>query len=503
MTDAVVRILDRARDPRRTPQIAVGVGALLVVAAVARWALAPEWTPVLSGVPLETAAQVTQTLDDEGIRYRLLSGGSGISVRENDLPRARLALAREGIPATGRPGFELFDQPAWGMTDFTQRVNYRRALEGELERTIGTMRGIDGAQVHITLPERALFRRDSPAPEASVVLRLRGGMRPDRGTVEGIAFLVASGVEGLSSEAVRVLDDSGRLLSGPEGAGGGNGGGNGLSSGQLSLRQDVEAYLESKAEELLSRVMGPGNASVRVAADLNFDQVGRTVQALDPDQQVLMREDRSEVTPGLPEQGASSLITNAEFDVTRSVETFTRDGARIERLSVAVLVGDRRIEGEGGTLLWEPRTNEELTRFEALVRNAVGIVDARGDAISVVSLPLEPTLPPPVAAGPAWDPLALMQVGGRSMVAVVALLISLLLALRVMRLFRLEDADRTPASAGALTEGTREPGEAAPIGESRQVAAPPRVGLQPQPQPAAISDPQVTARLVRSWMKEG
>lgn len=488
MTDALNRILDQRRGGRQVPLILGGVGALVVLVSLFRWGTAPDWTAVQDRLPLEVAGDVTRVLDEQGIRYRLAAAGTRVEVRESDLPRARIALAQEGLPSAGRPGFELFDQPAWGMTDFTQRVNYRRALEGELERTIGAMRGVEGAQVHITLPERALFRRDAPAPEASVVLRLRGGQRPDRGTVEGIAFLVASGVEGLESEAVRVLDDSGRLLSGSDAAGGG-----GLSSRQLSVRQEVEGYLEAKAEELLGRVMGPGNASVRVAADLNFDQVGRTTQAVDPEQQVLTREDRAEITPGLPEQGASSLTTNVQFETTRSIETVTRDGVRIDRLSVAVLVGDRQVE-EGGAVRWEPRTQQELARFEALVRNAVGLSEERGDAISVVSLPMDPTVAlaiPEAPAGP--DLVAIAQATGRPLVAVTALVVLLVLALRLLKVSRVA---ASPSGAAALPAGT---GSRAEEVEGREST----LAVASAGGPAALPDPQLTARLVRAWLTEG
>lgn len=488
MTEALNRMLERGRSGRQLPLLLVGAGALVVLVSLFRWGTAPDWTPVQDSLPLEVAGEVTRVLDEEGVAYRLAAAGTRVEVRDSDLARARIALARQGLPSAGRPGFELFDQPAWGMTDFTQRVNYRRALEGELERTIGNMRGVDGAQVHITLPERALFRRDAPAPEASVVLRLRGGQRPDRGTVEGIAFLVASGVEGLEPEGVRVLDDSGRLLSGSE-----VGSGEGLSTRQLSVRQEVESYLEGKAEELLNRVMGSGNASVRVAVDLNFDQVGRTTQAIDPEQQVLTREDRAEITPGLPEQGASSLTTNVQYEATRSVETVTRDGVRIDRLSVAVLVGDRQVE-EGGAVRWEARTPEELARLETLVRNAVGVLEERGDAISVVSLPMEP-VGLPVAGAPAGpDLVAIAQATGRPLVAVTALVVLLVLALRLMKLTR--GVPSGVAGPTALPAGD----EAVDREIGATQAAP---AMAPAGAPPALPDPQLTARLVRAWLNEG
>ena len=294
-------------------------------------------------------------------------------------------------------GFELFDEPSWGMTDFTQRVNYRRALEGELERTISRMRGVERAQVHLALRQSSVLRRNEQPGEASVVLGVRSGVQPENAVVEGIASLVASAVEGLESANVRVLDDSGRLLSANSIAGSPEG----LSDRQLQIQRDVETYLEQRAEALVSRMVGPGNATVRVSAALNFDRIDRTVQAVDPDQQATVQEDRAEIIPGTEEQGASSITTNSVFENTRSVETFSRGGARLDRLTVAVLVNDVVIPADtaGGQAspTYEPRTQQQLDEVEELVANAVGLSNERGDQISVISVPIE-VEPMPVPA---------------------------------------------------------------------------------------------------------
>src|SRR5690606_27364013 len=155
---------------------------------------------------IESVAEVTAKLDEQSIAYELTKGGSEILIAETDLARARVLLAREGLPSKGRPGFELFDQPSWGMTDFTQRINYRRALEGELERTITQMRGVEAAQVHLAISQSTAFRRAENPEAASVVLKLRSGARPAADLVEGIASLIASSVDGLDSDKVTVLD---------------------------------------------------------------------------------------------------------------------------------------------------------------------------------------------------------------------------------------------------------------------------------------------------------
>ena len=323
MLQSLIALFDRIGGDRRVLMLLMGVGAAAVIWGFAKWATAPVWIPLFQNLPVESVASLTERLGEEGIDYRLEMAGSSLWVPRSEAANARVALAQAGFPASGRPGFELFDQPSWGMTDFTQRVNYRRALEGELERTISRMRGVERAQVHLALRQSSVLRRNEQPGEASVVLGLRSGVQPENAVVEGIASLVASAVEGLGADKVRVLDDSGRLLSTSSVAGSPEG----LSDRQLQIQRDVETYLEQRAEALVSRIVGPGNATVRVSAALNFDRIDRTVQAVDPDQQATVQEDRAEIIPGTEEQGASSITTNSVFENSRSVETFSRGGA--------------------------------------------------------------------------------------------------------------------------------------------------------------------------------
>jgi flagellar M-ring protein FliF len=153
MPTALQPYLDRLGGERRALLIGVGVLAALLIFGLSRWATAPTWVPLFTGLPLETVGDVTQRLDEENVRYRLERGGAEVLVPASDVARARVRLAKDGLPSAGRPGLELFDQPSWGMTDFSQRINYRRALEGELERTIGKMRGVESAQVHLGMQE--------------------------------------------------------------------------------------------------------------------------------------------------------------------------------------------------------------------------------------------------------------------------------------------------------------------------------------------------------------
>jgi flagellar M-ring protein FliF len=498
--------VDRIGGPRRALLAAVGLGSAVLIFALSRWATAPAMVPLYSGLPLETTGRVTERLAENGIKYQLELGGAEVRVSAPDLARARVLLAGEGLPTAGRPGLELFDQPSWGMTDFTQRINYRRALEGELERTITKMRGVESAKVHLAMHETASFRRTDRPTEASVVLQLRSGASAAPDVVQGIAHLVASSVDGLTSERVTVLDGSGRLLSTPHEAGSLAG----LNSRQLAIQREVETYLEAKAEEIVGRIVGAGNARIQVAAAVNFDRVERTTQVVDPDRQALAAEQRAEIVPGA-EGGAGSSNQSATYENSRTLESFSGATGTVRRLSVAVLVNDRLVaDGEGSRFV--PRTDQELARIESLVRSAVGIDESRGDAVSVVSIPFDgPADPAALSTGPdIWSILALAQ---RPAITIIGLLLAFFIALRVIRLIRL---DAPPAVAGAPAAlGAGAGGAVAAVGSGRPR---PSEGLDPGvaepllPQSSAMRDrvadnvaeyPDLAARLVRAWLKEG
>lgn len=487
MPEKLRALVERFGGERRLLVVGVGVAAILAVLGFARWASAPEWVPLFPGMPLDRVAEVTPKLDDAGIAYRLEKGGAEIRVRDSDLAKARVLLAKDGYPSKARPGFELFDQPSWGMTDFTQRVNYRRALEGELERTISQMRGIEAAQVHLALQEATPFRDERRPEQASVVVRTRGGARPSADVVDGIASLVASSVDGLEADNVAVLDDAGHLLSG-----GAPGSSDGLTKRQLALRREVESYLEQKTEELVGQVVGPENVRVRVAAMLNFDRVESTVQSVDPDAQVATREEKTEITPGPNTPGAASTATSATYDVTRRTETTTGGIGTIKRLTVAVLLNDRPAAKRGGAP--QPRSADELARVEALVRNAVGIDTTRGDAISVVSIPFT-VAPAPAPTANRPDLLTRLEEFQRPALMALGILLAFVIALKVLGALRppreapAEAVAELPAAEDAPEPGPQPAHPALTAPSLRQIAF-------------AAEQPAMAARVIRAWMKD-
>jgi flagellar M-ring protein FliF len=474
--------VERAGKGRSAIILGVGGLAVLAVLLLARVAGTPEYVPLLPGMSLSEVGAVTTKLDEEGIDYRLEKGGAEIQVAEPELARARVTLARDGLPSRGSPGFELFDRPAWGMTDFTQRINYRRALEGELERTIGEMRGVESARVHIALNESSGFRRASQPEAASVVLTTRGGVRPGEELVEAIASLVASSVDGLDSDRITVLDASGHLLTAAVEPGSPAG----LTKRQLQYRREVEQYLESKGEELVAQTVGHANARVRVAAELNFDKIDRTTQTIDPEQQITTQQERSEIVPSAGQVGAASSAESATYEASRSVETFSGASGTVRRLTVAVLVND-------DTAAAAPRAPEELQRIETLVANAIGLDRERGDQITVVSAAFN--VSPPATEPVAGPPSFLMMVPRyrNEIMTGIGLVLAFVLGMQMLKTLRLS----LPAGRAALGAGSETGALEAGVASALPANSPHAATLK-----RSVQTPDNAARVLRAWMKE-
>lgn len=493
----IQQLVDRLGGARRAMTFAVGILAIGLIYGVSKWATAPEWVPVLNGLSIESVGGITDKLDQAGIKYKLERGGTDVSVAAADLARARVTIARDGLPTSGRPGLELFDQPSWSMTDFTQRINYRRALEGELERTIGKMRSVEQAQVHLAMHETSSFRSANTPIEASVVLKVRD-QTPPREVVDGIQHLVAASVDGLESERVTIVDDSGRLLSSPNDPGSAAG----LSSRQLGVQREVEGYLEGRAEDLVGQIVGRGNARVQVAAMVNFDRVERTTQTLDPEKQATQQEQKAEIVPGA-QGGAGSTNQATTYENSKSVETFSNAIGSLRRLSVAVLVNEKNT-GTADKPVFAPRTPEELTRIETLVRTAVGFDSTRGDVVSVVSVPF--TMPAPAAPipEPKTNVVTKIREYEKPVLNVLALALAFAVAMLALKSLRAPLTAASEPSVGQPTLAAAAAG--APGGELPRMAPdraiPASTAMRERVVASVEEQPDVAARLLKSWMKE-
>jgi flagellar M-ring protein FliF len=379
--------------------LAVSIVLALIIGAVTvgLWVRHVSYGVLYARLPAEEAGQVIDQLDQMKVPYRLSEGGSAILVPANKVHDIRLRLAADGLPR-GAVGFELFDKVNLGMTDFLQKVNYRRALEGELAKSIATLKEVAAVRVHIVIPENRLFTEDQKSPTASVILKIAPVGSLDRSRVAGITHLVASAVEGLDPQRVAVIDQNGTLLStGQDDASLG-----GASNRQLELQQSVEGYLQQKAQSLLDGVLGPRKALVRVNATLNFEQAEKTVEQYDPDNLAIVSQEQttektSGGTAGTESSGAGGQSTRESslinYEVNRTLQKIVSAVGAISRLSVSVIVDGVRKDSVPGTAgqasVVEPRPQEELDRISALVKAAIGFQTERNDAIEVVSIPFD------------------------------------------------------------------------------------------------------------------
>jgi flagellar M-ring protein FliF len=363
--------------------VAVVAGMIALVTLVNR----PTLGTLFSNLNEQDASKIVAKLKEQQIPYALEDGGKTVLVPSDQVYDLRLSLAGEGLPQSSVIGYEIFDRTNLGVSDFVQKVNYRRALEGELARTILQLQEVEGARVHLAVPERALFKEDEKPVTASVVLKLRSGKPLGRDAVQGITHLVSSSIEGLDPSNVTVVDERGTLLSDaerPESV-------SALTSTQYELQEKVEQHLAQKARSLLESVVGSGNCIVQVHAELDFRQVERTLEQYDPERTAVRSEEMNEETVAGADSGRGSQRTNSitNFEINKSVEHIVESVGSVRRLSVAALVNGvpTTVERDGQTVTEvAPRPQEEMDKLTELVRKAVGFSPERRDEVTVTNL---------------------------------------------------------------------------------------------------------------------
>jgi flagellar M-ring protein FliF len=359
---------------------AVSIFALILLFA---WANRPEYQLLYSSLDAGDAAKVVEDLAASNIPYQLKDGGSTILVPKNQIYELRLRYAGQNLISSGAVGYELFDQNNLGLTDFMQKVNLKRALEGELANTINQIEAVVQSRVHLVIPEPALFADDENKATASVIVKLRPSSMLERKQIMGISRLVAASVEGLSNENVVVVDTYGAVLTKNETADDEIG----LSSSQYELQKNVEQYLAKKAQTMLDQVLGASNSIVRVAATLNFEKLKRTTESIDPDNVVVLSEERNEersVATDTTSYQRENTLTN--YELNKVIEQYESSIGDLKTLSVAVFVNGLDETDEAGNEVNSPRPEEEITIITEIVKRAVGYEEARGDQVVVQQL---------------------------------------------------------------------------------------------------------------------
>lgn len=398
----------RALGPRQLAALA-GVALLLLgsIAFLALRAGSPPMALLYADLDPRDAGAVVQSLDKQRIPYQLGAGGSTVMVPEEMVPKLRLALAREGLPAGGNVGWEIFDRgESLTTTPFQQDMNRIRALEGELARTIRGLSGVRNARVHLVLPQREAFSRRTNEAQASVVLSMLGSQRLDREGVQAVLHLVATAVPGLKLSAVSIIDSRGELLA----RGGEALTGPAAASTQEEMRHAQELRIARGVEELLERTLGAGKVRAEATVELDSERVQTTEERYDPDNQVARSTQSTQEQSRSGEGGNNSVsvanqLPGAEaaggngdrsqesrteettnYEIGKTVRSALREGPVLKRLSVAVLVDGVYEPQPEGAPKFRERTPEELQRLTALVRGAVGADERRGDRVELVSM---------------------------------------------------------------------------------------------------------------------
>jgi flagellar M-ring protein FliF len=370
------------------------IAAVAAIIAMVTVVNRPAYGTLFNNLAPEDASKIVDKLKEKSVPYTLEDGGKTVLVPKQQVYELRLSLASEGIPHSSVIGYEIFDRTNLGVSDFVQKINYRRALEGELARTILQLEEVEGARVHIVVPEKSLFKEDEKATTASVVLKLKSGKPLKREMISGIGHLVASSVEGLEVNNVAILDSRGVLLSD-------NAQSNSLSalsSTQYELQQKVESYITKKAQSILEGAVGTGNALVQVTAELDFRQVERNLEKYDPENTAIRSEQTTEEkTPTSDSSDPSSRLNSiTNYEVNKTVEHIVEGVGTIKRISVAAMINGtmRTVESNGEKKTeYVPRKQEEMGQLTEIVKRAVGFDVQRNDEVSVVNLPFGNGLP--------------------------------------------------------------------------------------------------------------
>lgn len=384
----------------------IGLGMVFALVFGVGTLVSPTFVPLYNNLSATTASQLVNTLEQSGFKVKLSEAGSTINVAQDQIPRARMALADQGLPNEGSPGWELFDQSSGlGINSFMQKINRLRALEGELARSIQSLSTVEAARVHLVLPEREAFSRRKPDPSASVIIRSRSNATISRRQALSIRALVAAAVPEMAPDKVIVISSNGEMVLGESET----------SAGGVTLetvKVGIEERLSSSISDILTARVGAGNARVQVAVVLNHERRITTAKNYDPDQQVVRSTESSEETSsdGSPDGGTVDVTNNlpgdfganaaggepsSETALTREVVNYeigssntetVREAGEVQRISVAVLVNGVRTVAENGDVTYVDRSPEELDRLQRLIESASGINLERGDSISIDSL---------------------------------------------------------------------------------------------------------------------
>jgi flagellar M-ring protein FliF len=550
----VARLAERfsALPPMRKAKLAGGL--LLLVAVIglsAAWSARPDYRVLFSNLNDKDGGAIVAQLTKMNVPYRFSEGGGAVLVPADQVHDVRLKLAQTGLPKGSTVGFELMDNARFGTTQFQERLNFQRGLEGELVRSISALSAVETARVHLALPNQNGFFRDQQKPSASVLLTLHGGQTLDRAQIAGIVHLVSASVPELSPKAVSVLDQSGAMLS--ESADGGAGG---LDSNQVQQIARIEALYTKRILDILEPVVGRDNLRAQVSAELDFSQSESTTEEFKPNQGGVPAAVRSSQlsengsgtgggalasgVPGAatnqPQAAASAPINGAaqsmqasqngtgalgaggrrdavtNFEIDKTVRVTRASSGGIRRLAVAVVVNHRTSTDKKGQTQSQPLAPEEIDKLVALVQETVGFSKERGDTVKVINAPFKVAVPDKIEALPLWKQPEVLEMVRTLAVPLVLGLLGLALVfgvirpvLRDLRRDKEAEAAKLASQLDAVVDDVTELPALSNEGEALQALPAPEVELSDSDKRLETvrqmvrANPASVARILRGW----
>ncbi len=528
----------RALPPRnKIGSMLAAAASIAILAAAWMWSSAPDYKVLFAQIPDKDGGAVIAALNQQNIPYKLSDSGGAILVPAPLVHETRLKLASLGLPKGGGGGFELIDNQKFGATQFQEQVNYQRALEGELSKSIQSLAAVQGARVHLAIPRQSIFMREQQKPTASVLLSLYSGKTLERAQVAGIMHLVSSSLPDLPIRNVSVVDQSGALLSPPaEGGGPGQ-----LDPGQLQYVQQVEQAYIRRINEILSPLYGADNVRAQVSAEIDFNHTESTSENFKPNQgkddSVVRSQQISESANGAGAQGVPGALSNTppgpasapitggaptnpaigagaggaggsqsrresvtNFEADKTVRHVKGASGTVKRLSAAVVVNNRKAvidaKGPKGPVPGLPLKAEEIAQITALVKEAIGFSTERKDSINVVNAAFTPREIEVLPEVPLWkqqDNVALAKDMGKQLLIAAVVLYLLLGVLRP--LLKQILAHRPPPPAPSSADPSAFDADGQPM------------AALPHPLDAARArarqDPKAVANVVRNWVNNG
>ncbi|HHQ6569281.1 TPA: flagellar basal-body MS-ring/collar protein FliF [Serratia fonticola] len=431
--NGLLALWNRLRANPKIPLLIAASAAIAIVVALTLWAKSPDYRVLYSNLNDRDGGAIVTQLTQMNIPYRFTENGSALMIPAEKVHETRLRLAQQGLPKGGAVGFELLDQEKFGISQFSEQINYQRALEGELSRTIESLGPVQNARVHLALPKPSLFVREQKNPSASVTLTLQPGRTLDDGQINAVVYMVSSSVAGLPPGNVTVVDQAGRLLTQSDGTG------RDLNAAQLKYANEVENRYQRRIEAILAPIVGSANVRAQVTAQIDFSTREQTDEQYQPNQQpdksaIRSRQlSQSEQNGGQPIGGVPGALSNqpsaaptapietpkttaagntntpatannannstrtgasgnvaqnsrrdetTNYEVDRTIRHTQHKAGAVERLSVAVVLNTLGNDKDGKPL---PMSKEQLAQVESLVREAMGYSSSRGDTLNVVN----------------------------------------------------------------------------------------------------------------------